>query len=575
MTADSQNRTPEEELRVKFFKSRLELAKKGQQEHVTYWKKMEAVHLGTQNMPAGPSDLLTSALKIKWAWQRWAAISPEIMDPEPRMEFKPVEVTDQRVSDILKVLTKQQLTQDGFVSKQPAMIDDAGIYGLSVVKVIWHQRIESLQTRRAQTLQERAIGAPIQYEERRVIVENRPTIAYVDPYDFFWDPAATSDENWRFVFHRVWLTREELKEREAKGIYRDVSLACDKGGETGPRSQTEKTTEADARRQNRFEVFEGYFDDGTRMAMCGDTLLTDGPHPYHHKRFPFVCWSTQPNKRSLVGRSEMESIEDLQLAIWLKDNQRIDAVNFAMFGFMLVDPTIPGVNDLKVHPGKVIKAMNGQRFEHFVMDPAAGAAFQESESYLAAMDAMTGYNSAIGGADAASLDRVTATVGTIAEEATDIRKAMKKLQFRLAISRIAKMWVQLDHQFLSEYELQRILGDEAIDYRPIPPEEIPMFLDVIPEAMSEAIGVMQKRSSLLELLNILGTLHGTQMLDGTYFDIKSLIEATLKSYDREPKQSFSSTPPPMQAPVSVPPVTPQAPPTTQDMLGDMGMVMAA
>lgn len=572
--AETQPLTPEQQERVKFFKDRLDLAKRAQQRQTQYFKRMEQVYLGTQELPPEPTDLLQSKLKIKWAWQRWNAISPEIMDPEPRLEFKPVEITDQRVSDILKVLTKQQFTQDEFVSKQPAAIHDAGIYGLGLWKVLWFQRVEKLQTRRAQTLQERAIGAPIQFEEKEVIVENRPTVVYVDPFDFFWDPSATSDRNWRYVFHRVYLTKGELKERQEKGIYMGVEYACANATDTSARSQVETAEEAEARRQNKYEVYEGWFDDGTRMVMCGNTLLLDGPHPYHHKRIPFVAWSTQPESRSLVGRSEMESIEDLQLAIWVKDNQRIDAVNFALFGIILADPTIPGINDLKLHPGKVIKAMNGQRLEQWVIDPNAGAAFQESESYLSAMDAMTGYNSALGGAESGSLDRITATVGTIADEATNLRKAMKKLEFRLAIARVAKMWVQLNHQFLSEYELQRILGDEAIDYKPIPPEEIPMFLDVIPEAMSEAIGIMQERSSLLELLNILGTLHGTQMLDGSYFDIKSLIENTLKSYSREPKQSFSNNMPPMQAPVAgIPPVSQAMPATTADMTSNMDMVM--
>lgn len=569
-----QELTPEEKKRVQFFKSRLDLAKRGQQTHKTYWQRMEKVYLGIQDTPSEASDLLQSKLKIKWAWQRWNAISPEIMDPEPRLEFKPVEMSDQKVSDILKVLTKEQFTADEFVSKQDASIHDAGIYGLGVWKVLWHQQIENLQTRRAQTLQERAMGVPTQFENKEVIVQNRPTVAYVDPFDFFWDPAATADRNMRYCFHRVYLTKDELKEREAAGIYQNVEIACDTSAEdAGTRSADETNEEAEARRANRYEVFEGWFDDGTRMAMCGGVLLCDTPNPFHHKRIPFVCWSTQPNSRSLVGRSEMESIEDLQLAIWIKDNQRIDAVNFAMYGIILADPTIPDINNLKIHPGKIIKVMNGQRFEQFLVDPNSAAAFQESESYLSAMDAMTGYNSALGGAEASQLDRVTATVGTIADEATNLRKAMKKLQFRLAIARVAKMWVQLDHQFLSEYELQRILGDDAIDYKPIPPEEIPMFLDVIPEAMSEAISIMQERSSLLELLNILGTLHGTQMLDGTYFDIKSLIESTLKSYSREPRQSFSTNMPPMQNPVSIPPVSPQAPATTADMVGSMGAVM--
>lgn len=571
--AEKQILTPEQEVRVKFFKNRLDLAKRGHTSYETYWKEMEQVYLGTQSLPSEATDLLQSKLKIKWAWQRWNAIAPKIMDPEPRLEFKPVEITDQRVSDILKVLTKQQFTQDEFVSKQPATIHDAGIYGCGVWKVIWHQRVEKLQTRKAQTLQERAIGAPIQFEEKRVIVENRPTVQYVDPFDFFWDPSATKDSNWRYCFHRVYLSKQELLERQRLGIYQDCDLACSTATDTGTRSSDETSEEAEARRQGKYEVYEGWFDDGTRMVMCGNTLLLDGPNPYHHKRMPFVMWATQPNSRSAVGRSEMESIEDLQLAIWVKDNQRIDAVNFSMFGIIIADPTIPDINNLKVHPGKIIKAMQGQRLEQWIIDPNAGAAFQESESYLGAMDAMTGYNSVLAGAEPQGMDRVTATTSSIVQEEGNVRMAMKKLEFRLAIARVAKMWVQLDHQFLSEYELYRILGEEAVDYKPIPPEEIPMFLDVIPEAMSEAISVMQERSSLLELLNILGTLHGTQMLDGTYFDLKSLIESTLKSYSREPKQSFSTNMPPMQAPVAPPPVSPQPEATTADMVGSMGAVM--
>ena len=150
---------------------------------------------------------------------------------------------------------------------------------------------------------------------------------------------------------------------------------------------------------------------------------------------------------------------------------------------------------------------------------------------------------------------------------------MKKLQFRLAIARVAKMWVQLNHQFLSEYELNRILGDQAIVFRPIPAEEIPMFLDVIPEAMAEAVGRMQERSSLLELLNITGTLHGTQMLDGSFFDIKSLIEKTLKSYEQEPQLSFTFNPPPPQMPPEIMAGPPAPEQTVEESVGDMGVVM--
>lgn len=564
----------EERKRIRFFRDRLDLAKRAQRAHSTRWKRWHEVHDGTQAFPVEQGENLQSQLRIRWAWQRWESVAPKIMDPEPRLEFRPIEISDQRISDILKQLTKFQFVQDEFVSKQTSVIEDAGIKGLGVWKVLWHQREETLQIRRAQTLEERQMGLPIQFEESTVITENRPTVVYVDPFDFFWDPAAASDRDMRYAFHRIYLSKGELMARGKKGIYRNVEKVCGGDEDTGVRLN-EDSDEADARRANKIVIYEGWFDDGTRMVMdegC-KVILADGPHPYHHKRIPFVCWSTQPRSLSLVGRSEMEAIEDIQLAIWIKDNQRIDAVNFTLNTIIVGDPTIPDLKNLKIHPGKVITANLGQRLEQWVLDPNAGPAFQESESYLAAMDAMTGYNPMVAGTDPSSMDRVTATTTSIVQEEGNIRIAMKKLQFRLAIARVAKMWVQLNHQFLSEFELHRILGDQSIDFVPIPAEEIPMFLDVIPEAMSEAIGRMQERSSLLELLNITGTLHGTQMLDGSFFDIKSLIEKTLKSYEQEPQLSFTFNPPPPQAPPAVPPVDPMAPPSNADQVGSVSEVM--
>lgn len=569
--------TPEQKKRIRFFRDRLDLAKRAQSQHATKWKRWHEVYLGESVMPIAGADNLQSDLRIKWAWQRWNNIAPKIMDPEPRLEFRPIEVNDQRLSDILRHLVKFQMVQDEFVSKQTAIIDDAGILGLGIWKVIWHQKVETLQIRKAQTMEERAMGLPIQFEDSEVIVENRPTVVYVDPFDFFWDPSATSDKNMRYCFHRIYLSKAELKARGAKGIYENVDHVCGHGEDTGQRLD-EISDEADARRANKVVIYEGWFDDGTRVVMDEQckVILADGPHPYHHKRIPFVCWSTQPRSLSLVGRSEMESIEDIQLAIWIKDNQRIDAVNYTLNTIIIGDPTIPDINNLKLHPGKIIKANMGQRIEQWVLDPNSGPAFQESESYLSAMDAMTGYNPAIAGADPSAMDRVSATMSSIVQEEGNIRIAMKKLQFRLAIARVAKMWVQLNNQFLSEFELHRILGDAAIEFTPIPAEEIPMFLDVIPEAMSEAIGRMQERSSLLELLNITGTLHGTQMLDGSFFDIKDLIVKTLKSYEQEPQLSFTfNPPPPQQMPPSVPPVDPMAPATVADETGNVTDVMAA
>jgi hypothetical protein len=318
------------------------------------------------------------------------------------------------------------------------------------------------------------------------------------------------------------------------------------------------------------------------MVMCGNVLLADGENPYFHGQIPFVAWNSQPTSKSLVGISEVDKLRDLQEHIWIKDCQRIDAVNYALNTVIIGDPTIPGIRNLKLHPGKVIHATNGQRLEQWVLNPNAAPAFQESESYIAAMQQMSGVNPLLSAGDPSQMNDVTATVGSIAQEEGNKRMAMKKLQFRLAIARMAKMMVQLSHQYLSQMELERILGEAAEDMPMVTPEEIPMFLDVEPEAMSEVMGKMTERNSLIELLNITGTLHGTQMMDGTSFDIKPIVEDTIKSYDRDPERNFAMMPqqPPIDPMTGMPMVDPmtgmpmQGPPIDQN-LGVPGMGQAA
>ncbi len=120
-----------EKKRIRFFRDRLDLAKRNSRQHQRNWKRFNDVYLGTQELPKQQADNIQSDLKIKWAWQRWQSVSPKIMDPEPRLEFRPIEIGDQRVSDILRQLVKFQMVQDEFVSKQTAVIDDAGIKGIA------------------------------------------------------------------------------------------------------------------------------------------------------------------------------------------------------------------------------------------------------------------------------------------------------------------------------------------------------------------------------------------------------------------------------------------------------------
>lgn len=372
------------------------------------------------------------------------------------------------------------------------------------------------------------------------ITENYPLIRWKDPFDFFPDPAAYNDQVWGWVFDRVWLSTADLQNRmqgdDAPYMLVDLPGVGGDGDETETRPNETKE-EADARRQGKHAVITMWGMDGTKIVMVGDQLLQLTRNQYGHNRIPFVCWSTEPKRGSLYGESEMEDLRDLQTNISVSDTLRRDGYLRAQNDIFIADPSVKIPKGRK--PGMILRAIQGARLERMTFDSQQGPSFSESENMLSAMQEMSGAAGVAGFNNPADLNRMAATVGGIAQEEGNMRMMMKKLWFRLMTSRAAKFMVQLDHQYLSELEIQMICGSLADGYKPIAPEQIPMFIDVLPEAMSEQLGLMAQRNSDIELLNIVGPMNGQTMHDGSVFSVKPAIEDTLKSYQRDSSKYFN------------------------------------
>lgn len=535
------------EKRKSEFIQQFEEARKVQQHYAQYWHQYDLVYHGVKDFPKNVNDVLRSRLRVPWVWQQVETIKPRIIDPDPIFEFLPVEHGDIDHSRGLNRLIRQQLNADRFNMKQSSFAEDGMVKGFAVGKVIWLSEIQTMKERPKPTIMDRLMGNKPEPRERKVIVTNRPTIVYVDPYDFVWDPAATNDQNWRYVFHRSWLTMADLKQRQKMGLYKNVSSI---EGEqwsaeaTEERSLKESIEEAKAKRSGKYAVWERWSRDGTVMVMCGDTVLRDDPNPYYHGDIPFAIFRSQPTPRSIVGVSEVEKIDHLQEAIWTRDNQRIDAVSLALNTMLIVDPTIPNARDIVFQPGGKIYATLGQRVEQLKIDPMQVPGFEETQNYLGAMQQMTGASPYLAGSDPSmsGINQDTATGVSIMQEEGQKRMMIKKLEFRLFEARLAKLMVQLNHQYISELELQRIIGEDGAAIHRLSPEEIPMFLDVIPKGMDEAMAQSTKRQENIEMLNVLGGLNGMSFPDNTTFSIKPTVIETIESFGRDASTSFVPMP---------------------------------
>lgn len=524
------------------FKRRMDQAKPIHDKHIQDWQTMDRVYHGAGEKEGRRKESRgKSRLMIPWAWQQVETIIPRIMDPNPKFGFLPVEPSDSFTSNVLNTLIRQQLNQDRFVTRQRAFIEDGCVKGLGVCKTVQRQVKKAALVRKQRSFSDRLLNrTSAQFDREERIVENRPANEYIPPEDFRWDPNGVRDEDLSWAADCTWVTLSYLKRQEAKGVYKNISDVQASSSGSGTRSVKEDVREAEARRQGKYALWEMHDRQGNLISCVGDVLIRNVESPFAHLDLPYSAFRSQPNNHSLVGISEVEKIEHIQQAIWTLDNQRIDAISLTLNPVFLVDPTIRGYKNLTFRPGLKIPANRGQQFEQIRIDPNAAPSWQLSEAYIGSIQQMTGANPIMFGADSSQygIDNNTATGASIMQEEGNKRMAMKKLEFRLFEARIAKLMVQLNHQYLSTFEIQRIVGEAGLSLDRPSPEEIPMFLDVIPEGMSESLSKSVERNSMIEVLNLLGPIHMMPMHDGTAVSIKKIIEKILSNYDIEARDIF-------------------------------------
>lgn len=524
---------------LQVFEERHEQAVNARRSHEKSWKRWEQVYHGTTPLPGGDAAKGRSALRIPWVYQLIETMAPRIIDPEPVFAYFPVEPMDQDMADLLNTVVKFQLNADRFVSRQKAWIDDGAIRALGIAKVVWLHEERDMRVRVLNSPWDIALGRGVySHKTKRVTVTNRPTVLYIDPEDAYWDPAGYDDDTIDWFTHRVWLSAGQVKHREKQGVY-DSAAVKKLGSPSGssdasPRDPKESSEEARYRRSNRYEVFEHWDKSAQKVTtICNGQILREADWPYLHGELPFVTFSTMPSRRSLVGISECEKLSDPQDAIWTTDNQRIEAVSMSLSPMLILDPALKGQKNIVFRKGGKIWASPQQRVDQMLIDPNIVPAMQQTQGYLDAMHQVSGVDPAMM-VDSSQGMSDSATGAMLRHEETNMRMMMKKLQFRLFEAKIAKLIVQLNHEFLSKGELVRIVGDKAKNYKVPDPTEIPMFLDVIPKGMSESLSKGVARNSQAELINILSGVHLAPMGDGSAFTMQPQIKGLIESYDFDP-----------------------------------------
>lgn len=528
---------------IESLKRKFELAERNQRKYADQWRKNGRTYRCETKDKNSPGDRKDSKLYVPYAENQIDIIKVRLVEPNPDFEYIPTEPTDAQKTKSLSILRRYHRRRDNYVKKQDDWVHDALIYQMAVAKVSWKHKTRLQRVKRKLNMLQRVANVP-ETEVREVVEYDQPTATVVDPFDFFWDPSATNDEDWEFVFHRIWLSKEQLLDRQKRGIYKNVDelIALQEKGEFDSfRSDFETEEEQNARRRDKFEIIEYWTP--TKLCVLGErsVLLRETDNPFWHGKIPFVTGCTQPRPRSLVGRSEVEQIEALQTFAHTIDNLRIAGAKVAINPPFKYRRGMKGGKDFKILPGGRLGVDRMDDIEQLIVNPGTAFGVEEGQILLGQMQNQTGANSYLSGSDSAmsQISQDTATGVSLLQQEANKRMSSKMLYMQLFHARIEKLCVQLEQQFLSEKQRIRVVGAAGDEWFEVDPQEVLGEYDVEPKWSSLEMNKMNERQSAIELINTLSQGLGQPLADGTTVSLKHAYKRLVESFDEDSSPYFT------------------------------------
>ena len=478
-------------------------------------------------------------------YQQIETIVPRMVTPDPKFDIDPREAQDEDQVKLVQAKIDYDLERDRFVEKQVELAKTTLICGVCVAKVIWERREVAIKSHDWSDDAEN----PTKY--RKAMERNSPSVVTVNLFDFFPQPGPTSIESMDHVFHRSWLTKEELEARadlkddSGKAIYKNIKKAIAEGvhgsGQAGMELSNETPEDAEGRRGDRYEVIERWKRGRLTTVVNRSVVIRDCGNPYWHGKLPFVAASSQPDIRSFVGISEIEVIENIVRMIHKFENLRMRAAEFAVNPVLKMRRGMKGGHSIDWRPGAQLYLDRTDDIVTEIPNTNLQAGWAEVQAYLGYMQQVSGVSPFIAGADpsVSGVNQETATGASILQAEANKRLALKLLQMQVMYSKVAKMFVQLNQQFMTSDEMIRITGAEGNKWVTVRPEDVAGEYDVRSANSTESLAKSGEVQRLTDVLNTLSQFNGVQMSDGTIVDLKYPLKALISLMGVDSEKCFT------------------------------------
>ena len=372
----------------------------------------------------------------------------------------------------------------------------------------------------------------------------------IDFFDFWPDPQASSLDECRGVFHREWLTREDLEQRLdflnnlGEGVIYPVDLDDLQGSNAGlQQGRWERLSavgiskgdnifdiysNSPDKSKQPFEVLHYWEDNRHTMYINRQEVIYDGPSPYwRHQELPFVVQSYDRLPNEFYGQSAVDIIHDLQHEVNTQRNQRVDNVSMILNKMWKVRRGADiDDEDLVSRPNGIIKVNNPEDVVPFEQGEIPQSALQSESMSNQNMQNALGTTAIVRGADGG--DDQTATEAMKKSNAASLRFDVKiKLFDSIGIKRLARLMDLNNQQFINDNRLVKLGVSKTQNWKRVGPAELLGEFDYRP-AGANVDPSANKQVRREQLTNMMSMLMKTQ---NPYVNYQELTKEWLESFD--------------------------------------------
>lgn len=476
-----------------------------------------------------PSEIeWQSDLHPPYALQIIDIIESNIVDDEPDVRVLPAQPQYAEGADLLSHILKQQRYKDNFSEKYALFVKQALIRGISVAKIPWLEEWRRVPT---PNYKPDPLGMRQPYE--RVAYRQQPGFVNVDTNHFLWDCNATSLDDAEYVFFRTYESKRSL---EASGVYENLDKI---------EEQNNMSLDDQKERRGRVEVIEWWWRDGDMIRLTvianRQVIIRDCASPFWHGQFPFVVANIMPTPFEFRGKSIVEIINDIQIALWELQNQRIDNSKFMANAAMFVDPNTEQ-QDIRLYPGAVIPLRPDQVQAWVPNISILQPSVQAEEILKGDLQNITGAVGYLSGASNTQIDQTTATGISVISNMAAKRIIRMKQQIMFAMRRAGEQQIALNQQLLPGPVAVRIDQNADEEWRLVTPADIQGQYDFRVEDANESLMRQERRAEALAFANWFGQNYALLMQSGVTPNMRRVAEDVIQAFDEDPKEYLGEEP---------------------------------